>query len=365
MIIINQHNYEEFFLLYVDGELSATEKQAVEQFVQANPDLGVELEILQQMQLPAETVVFDDKFRLYRNGIGEINQENCEESFLLYVDNELTARSREKVETFVLQNPALQEAFTLLKKAKLAPETIQFHNKELLYRNEPKEKPVFFFGWQGIAIAASLLGIAVLLWTLIPENIPSSQSFAKLEKNGSNVSPKRTIIENPKAIEFSQKAGIQFYENSQPENNLGNRIIQPVRRIEWEHFNNEVNRLLANNEVSLAATQTIKGTTVSTELPNKEAIPPFSEKHLPESITNAETKYTSNILSSTNVVQQVVYKELETEDENKSIFVGALEINKDKLRGFFRKAGSIFKRKNVPEDEKQDSPTTLNTHLLK
>ena len=125
MININQHNYEEFFLLYVDGELSATDKLAVEQFVQTNPGLATELDMFLQMQLPDETVIFDDKYRLYRNSIGEINQENYEEAFLLYMDNELTARTSEKVETFVLQNPALQEAFTLLKKTKLTPETIK------------------------------------------------------------------------------------------------------------------------------------------------------------------------------------------------------------------------------------------------
>ena len=365
MININQHNYEEFFQLYVDGELSAKEKQIVEQFIQANPGLATELDMFLQMQLPPETVVFDDKFLLYRNGIGEINHENYEEEFLLYIDNELALGSREKVETFVLQNPALQEAFTLLQKTKLEHETIQFHNKEFLYRNESKEKPVFFIGWQRIAIAASILGIAVLLWTLIPENIPSSQSFAKLEKNSSAILPQRLMLENPKVIVFSQNSGIHISGNRNKENYINNSVIQPVKSIETKGFNNVVKSLLANNEGTETTSQTIKGTTVSTELPNKEAIPPFSEKHLPESITNAETKYTSNILSSTNFVQQVVYKELETEDENKSIFVGALEINKDKLRGFFRKAGSIFKRKNVPEDEKQDSPTTLNTHLLK
>ena len=367
MININQHNYEEFFLLYVDGELSATEKQAVEHFVQANPGFATELAMFQQMQLPAETVVFDDKFLLYRNGIGEINHENYEEEFLLYIDNEMAPHSREKVETFVLQNPALQEAFTLLKKTKLAPETIQFHNKQLLYRNERKEKPVFYIGWQHMVIAASLLGIAVLVWTLIPENIDSNRSFAKLEKTGSDTSPKRIILENPKAIAPAQNSGIQVSENRIPGNKIGNSIIQPAKRNESKVLNNEVNRLFADNEVSETSSQTIKGTTVSTDLPIKEAIPSFTEKHLIEStsLVNNETKYSNNLLPSSDVKQSVVYKELDTEDENKSIFVGALEINKDKLRGFFRKAGSIFKSKNIPEDEKQVSPPTTNTRLLK
>ena len=364
---INQHNYEEFFLLYVDGELSATEKQAVEQFVQANPGLASELDMFQQMQLPAEIIVFDDKYRLYRNGIGEINQENYEEAFLLYVDNELALRSKEKVETFVLQNPALQEAFTLLKKTKLEPETIQFHNLKQLYRKEEKEKSIFYIGWQRIAIAASLLGITVLVWTLIPKNKISDRNFAKLGKNSLNSSYKSSILENTKAIAPSQNSRIQVSVNRIPGNNITNSTIQPVMGIESKPFKNEVNSLLANNEVTETSSQTIKGLTVPTDLPNKETIPSFSEKHLTEAnaIANAETKYSSTIISSSDIIQKVVYKELETEDENKSIFVGSLEINKDKLRGFFRKAGSIFKSKNIPEDEKQDSSPTTNTRTLK
>jgi hypothetical protein len=62
-----------------------------------------------------------------------------------------------------------------------------------------------------------------------------------------------------------------------------------------------------------------------------------------------------------SMMQQTVYKELDTDDENKSLYLGNLELNRDKLRGFFRKAGNIFKSKIKTEDERSENtnPRTL------
>ena len=48
---ITRNNYEEYFLLYADGELNATDKQAVENFLTIHPDLAEELDMLMEAVL--------------------------------------------------------------------------------------------------------------------------------------------------------------------------------------------------------------------------------------------------------------------------------------------------------------------------
>lgn len=64
---LTRHNYEEYFLLYVDGELADTDRLAVEAFLQEHPDLGEEMDDLRRTVLsPADDVFTIDKTLLYR-----------------------------------------------------------------------------------------------------------------------------------------------------------------------------------------------------------------------------------------------------------------------------------------------------------
>ena len=59
---INKNNYEEFFLLYADNELSKTERKVVEIFVQENPDLKEEFSMWKlAINTPDEDVKLMDK----------------------------------------------------------------------------------------------------------------------------------------------------------------------------------------------------------------------------------------------------------------------------------------------------------------
>ncbi len=165
---ITRHNYEEYFILYMDNELGSEDRHRVELFVQENPDLNEALDwLLQSRLVPDASLVFDNKEQLMKtSGVESINITNYEEWLLLYTDNELTFEQKTAVEKFASDHPAIQEELALLAKTKFEPEQeIIFRHKEVLYRQEEKIR-VIAINWRKIAVAAALL-IAVSTTGLI------------------------------------------------------------------------------------------------------------------------------------------------------------------------------------------------------
>ena len=96
MNTINRHNYEEFFLMYVDNELNNEQRAEVELFARQNPDLQKEFEMLQQTKLTAdEEIMFAHKTDLLKIK-DSIGIDNYEEFFLLYIDNELNESGKKQ-----------------------------------------------------------------------------------------------------------------------------------------------------------------------------------------------------------------------------------------------------------------------------
>jgi len=107
-IQINRHTYEEFFLLYIDNELSDEERKAVEAFIVHHPDLEEELISLQLTVIePRDHIVFDHKKSLFKNSgsLNPVNETNCESWFILYSDCELSEDLRVCTRQFVEENP--------------------------------------------------------------------------------------------------------------------------------------------------------------------------------------------------------------------------------------------------------------------
>ncbi|MBI1343889.1 MAG: hypothetical protein GC171_13230 [Terrimonas sp.] len=198
---IDRHNYETFFLLYVDNELTPDQRMDVEQFVQANSDLEAEFLLWQQSRLTTDpSISFGPKDSLLRNtATPEHGSSGYEETLLSYIDNELTTAEEQSFTDLAASNPTIKKELALYLQAKLSPEaSIVFPDRASLYRKEETAR-IIAFSWRRIAVAAvfilALSTTGILLFTgnirqgdpagataniLPPENKPVNNNSAAL-----------------------------------------------------------------------------------------------------------------------------------------------------------------------------------------
>ena len=154
---INLHNYEEYFLLYADKELSREERKEVEEFIQQYPELEEEFEMINSSILEPETIELKDKsFLLKSSNTDFINKVNYEEIFVLYHDGELNAEQKRQADHFLNENPELKGEFILFSQAKMQPDVVSYPDKKSLLRKEPS-------GMTGRIILFRSLAAAVVL----------------------------------------------------------------------------------------------------------------------------------------------------------------------------------------------------------
>ncbi|MEO6733415.1 MAG: hypothetical protein ABIN01_19490 [Ferruginibacter sp.] len=189
---INRNNYETFFLLYADNELSVPEKIAVDQFVQLNPDLQEELVMLQQSVLKPDDIIYVDKKSLLKD---ELIPAALHEQLLLHLDNELSAPDTKEMDKLIKANADINKEWDILQQTKLLPgETIVFADKKSLYRSERGR--VISFPWKRIAVAAIAIGIGI--WGAVI-----------YFNNNASVSPNETA-KNTKPARVSNRGAIEL-----------------------------------------------------------------------------------------------------------------------------------------------------------
>jgi hypothetical protein len=181
--MITRANYEEFFLLYVDNELSAPAKSAVERFVDDNPDLREEWEAFLQCRVqPDEEFVFPYKHELLK--------EEHEDTLLSYVDGELDATERAAIEELISRHPsAATELRHLLLTVSEPDRSIVFPDKESLYRTEPRKRVVPLF-WMRAGVAAAVLTAGALLYLNRPHEKGSLPVAVTEKKDAGPVTPR-------------------------------------------------------------------------------------------------------------------------------------------------------------------------------
>lgn len=356
MITINRNNYEQYFLLWVDGELSPEEMDAVQRFIVEHPDLSEELALLQDTKLvPDDAIIFTQKDQLLKQSNNEITLSNYETWFLLYIDHELSAINQQKVELFVLQHPSLQAEFELLQQTILVPEEWVFQNKEVLYKKEDQKRPVVFMRWMRYAAAAAVIGLIATVWMIAPTN----QLKTSIELN--EVKPE--LVGNQPNIQSGQDTKPGILVNEKPSSITGEiNTAKPdaknpsaIQLSAAQNIGNNHSILPTNSNEPAKKEEPVIARVENEPILQKKIEQPANNLMVGRNDIN--NNQGANILPVEEKVDtspdevKTVYTALDEVDEDRSLYIGALELNKDKLRGLFRKAGTIFRSKAKQEED--------------
>lgn len=355
---VNLNNYEEYFLLYADNELSLRERNEVEVFVKQHTEFEEEFNMIQRtINFADKNVSLADKSFLIRNESSNfINESTYEEVFVLYHDDELSQEQRNKTEEFVNLHPELKDEFELFGNAKLLPEEfVVFPDKELLCRKEKAGKAITLILWRSIA-AAVFIGIG--LWTAfsylnqkegmraitfketIKLPVPASEQNIVSQipvgaKNSTSSLRKTKVVEEKSHNKNSEKIQSQAIpvknenKNALVKSEVKNKKLPEVKAIETKNTN--------NHEI-IAANDLIK------KIPDLERANTILAKN--EKVEQAGQ--IDPVAQTTQYAQNASFVSEELNNNENYIFynVPADEFKKTKVGGFLKKVKRIVERSN-------------------
>jgi|LakMenEpi03Aug12_release.lakeMendotaPanAssembly.Ray.scaffolds.fasta_scaffold29482_7 hypothetical protein len=343
---INLHNYETYFLLLIDNELSIAEQQAVACFVAEHPALAEELNLLKETKLKdGDIELYNGKEALLKSTAKGINEDNYEAYLLNYIDDELTEDEQHKLLKYVEAHPAIKEDLQILQQTVLTKEVIVFSNKNSLYRKEKSVKPVVFIGWKQMRIAAIVAGIILLSINLIKKDstVVFEKTVAHQKSNHRSNANKNIALAS--SSDNHNKKDINNIEQSIPKQQVAQNELINVNSNSPLYIKKAEEIIEVDNEI-------IKGNTPPI-LASEIHVADLKSSNVLGLIMDADSV---NASANNNSLTEIeAYKELNTNERDNSLYIGSLIINKDKFRGLVRKA-SAFLKIHSRQDELEIAP---------
>jgi hypothetical protein len=289
---ISLHNYQDFLLRYIDGELDLRETEALLAFVALHPAIAEELETLQLTKLDIEVISCPNKALLYKNIF-----------------------------------PVIVE-----------PATIVYPHKQKLFKKEKEKAPVVLLKWWAVGAAAVFLFMMVR-YGMLDQKAGSTVSKNSISKNKVSKASTLSVIKNNPTL------------NNSTTNNAVNTGSMAATKVETDIKNNTPNAIeyaaaqnIEHQSIPTASTVTARETAQNMPSYNGDIV-----DVKPTIIAEITAPSFSGNDQATETIETI---DTEAASSNRSVMVGAFEIDKDKFRGLFRKANALFKNKENNKNEK-------------
>jgi hypothetical protein len=351
---ITRNNYENFFLLYADGELDPAGMQEVEAFVAVHPDLAEELEMLMDTVLADENITMPGKELMLKPELwNEENISQMQKAMMLLLDNELEAGEAKKLEAAISADASLQKDWNILQQSRLFDATVEMPGKDTLYRHESERRPIPIrtIGWvKWVAAAAVITGLGWFGLNMMGSEKDNNSGVAinpapvnktapvvnqpantNTEIASETTTNKEEVLKTPVTVSHATTV-----ETAQTKTVVQQQVKQvkeeQVQPVEYASNNQQ-------NLVEMVPETSIPVNTVATINPNE------INKPILKTIQTTET--------TPVIAQPTVYNEDDVNDDTEYVNIAGAKIKKQKLRGVFRNVtrtiGRTFDKINVAQ----------------
>ena len=302
-----------------------------------------------------------------------INKNNYETFFLSYIDNELNAAERAAVEAFVLTDSKYAEELALFEKTKIqAPsiEHIEMEDKIFLYRfpemqasldadfkkslyrrEAPVRKVLFTPNLMRASFAIAALFILLIGVQLFKTNtVIKDKTAIAITNNASTNSkqPENTILPNEvneAAINKNSTAVLSRLAISKKINNAHITIAESVRANQAGFEDQAIVHNNMNTNI-INTTEGLSQTSRENENNNKLTAK-FNEAQISSSSMETMASEEEKIIS----VNPTAFKEIDTEEDDRTINIGMIEIDGAAFRGITRKFSALLKRNKIDKEK--------------
>lgn len=159
--LIHIDNYESYYLDYLEGNLSDSERIALEEFLEAHPELRLEDEELIILDDAPELLSPLEKELLKKEEDRVISAENLDYFAIGKVENVLSGNEDAQLNTYLAKHPEAQKMIRDYEATRLEAHAVPYDAKE-----ELKHKEIAFVSWRLMAAVTSAAAILILFFQL-------------------------------------------------------------------------------------------------------------------------------------------------------------------------------------------------------
>jgi len=245
MAIITRHNYEAFFIDYIEGNLNFSRKKEFYSFLESNPDIKEELQSWEEVKInPEKNIEFPEKNTLKKTHSVFPKESPFEELCIAKTEGDLTIKEASLFDQYIKEEPEKAKLYNLYKKTKLTPDkSIVFPEKEKLKVQKSKLVKLANVNYQYIlAFAASIALIIGLIFNFSTNSSTNKHRYSNLKDFNDNI----TIFATIKNSESNNRFTTKYISDSKDLISINNYLL-PVAKVKNNNIftssNNSISKI--------------------------------------------------------------------------------------------------------------------------